>query len=174
MPVHVGQASVDAVVAEGQAFVVNAEQMQDGSVQVVAVSPAAGALVAELVAFTMPVQICTKRTPRSRRRRPIRQLRPKSAVMVSSRPYCLRVAALSSDRSSTPGALSCILAASSYEVIRDSRRESPGCCALWSSFSSLSSASPSASLCRVMCAADGGGLRLAMGTAAPGLMTIPW
>ena len=54
MPVHVGQASVDAVVAEGQAFVVDAEKMQDRCMQVIAVSPAAGALVAELVAFTMP------------------------------------------------------------------------------------------------------------------------
>src|SRR5439155_22335521 len=45
--------AVDAVVAEGQALVVDAKDMQDRGVQVVAVSLAAGALVAELVAFSM-------------------------------------------------------------------------------------------------------------------------
>ena len=36
MPVHVGEAAVDAVVADGQSFVVDAEQVQDGGEHVVA------------------------------------------------------------------------------------------------------------------------------------------
>src|SRR6266404_9184983 len=53
MPVHIGQATVDAVVAEDQPLMVDAEEMQDRGVQVVAVGPAAGALVAELVALSV-------------------------------------------------------------------------------------------------------------------------
>src|SRR5215470_10013440 len=48
--VDIGQAAVDAVVADGQLLVIDAEQVQDGRVQVVAVRLALGGLVAELVA----------------------------------------------------------------------------------------------------------------------------
>ena len=37
MTVDVGESAVDAVLAEGQAFVVDAQKMQDGGVEVVAV-----------------------------------------------------------------------------------------------------------------------------------------
>ena len=50
MPVHVGQAAVDAVVAEGQPGVVDAEQVQDGGVEVVAVGGVLDGLVRPLVA----------------------------------------------------------------------------------------------------------------------------
>src|SRR5437588_1994202 len=51
MSVDVGQPSVDAVVAEGQTLVVDPQEMKNGCVQIVAVGPASGSLVAELLAF---------------------------------------------------------------------------------------------------------------------------
>ena len=48
MPVHVGQAALDAVVVEGQALVVHGEQVQRGGVKVVAVSGMLGGLEAQL------------------------------------------------------------------------------------------------------------------------------
>ena len=50
MPVHVGQAALDAVVVEGQPLVVDAEQVQRGGVQVVAVAWGVRRLEAEVVA----------------------------------------------------------------------------------------------------------------------------
>ena len=53
VPMHVGQAAVDAVVAEGELGVVDAEQVQDRGVDVVDLGGcvAVGRLVAQLVAF---------------------------------------------------------------------------------------------------------------------------
>src|SRR6266404_3061250 len=53
------------------------------------------------------------RTPRSTMRRAIRHCVPNSAVSASSKPYSLRVAAVSRDRSASPGTDVCILNASS-------------------------------------------------------------
>src|SRR5207249_4911765 len=52
-PVHVGQTAVDAVVAEGQPGVVDAEQVKGGSVEVVPVGRVKSSLVRPLVAGTM-------------------------------------------------------------------------------------------------------------------------
>src|SRR5207249_12135713 len=57
------------------------------------------------------------RTPRSTIRRAIRHCVPNSAVSVSSRPYSLRVAAVSRVRSASPGTDVCILKASSYDAM---------------------------------------------------------
>ena len=51
LAVHVRQAAVDAVVPEGQPRVVDAQQMQDRRVQIVAVSLALGCLVTQIVAL---------------------------------------------------------------------------------------------------------------------------
>ena len=71
MPVDVGQPAVDAVVAERQPFVVDAQQVQDRGVQVVAV----GLVLDRLV----------DRTRRSRRRRR-RRLTPAPASQVTNVP----------------------------------------------------------------------------------------
>jgi hypothetical protein len=42
MPVHVRQPPVDALVAEGEFFVVDAEEVEDGGVEVVAVDGVEG------------------------------------------------------------------------------------------------------------------------------------
>src|ERR1700694_2704690 len=53
MAVHVRQAPVDAVVPEGQALVVDTQEVEDSGVQVVAVGLAPGGLVAEFVALAV-------------------------------------------------------------------------------------------------------------------------
>src|SRR5262245_39992989 len=51
--VHVGEAAVDAVVAERESLVVDAEQVQDGCVQVVAVRLLFGGSPGPIVAATL-------------------------------------------------------------------------------------------------------------------------
>ena len=51
MTMHVRQTAIDAGGAEGEAGVVDAQQMQDGRVQVVAVGFVFGGLVSEIVTF---------------------------------------------------------------------------------------------------------------------------
>jgi len=51
--VDVGEAAVDAVVAVGEASVIDTEQVQDGGVEVVAVGFAIDGLIAEFVAETV-------------------------------------------------------------------------------------------------------------------------
>ena len=53
MPVDVGQAAVDAVVAEGEPLVVDAEQVQDRGVEVVAVGRLVAACQRPLVALAV-------------------------------------------------------------------------------------------------------------------------
>ena len=77
----------------------------------------------------MPLQTCTKRTPRSISRRAVRQLRPKSAVAGSSVPYSV---VRSAAARATGRELRARSAASSRPVRRRrcgaSSRESPGFC----------------------------------------------
>ena len=49
VPVDVGEAALDAVVVEGEAFVVNAQQVEGGGVEVVGVSGVLGGFPAEFV-----------------------------------------------------------------------------------------------------------------------------
>src|SRR5436309_5835238 len=53
MPVHIGQAAVAAVVAEGQPLMVDAEQVQDRRVQVVAISAAGSRFPRPLITLAM-------------------------------------------------------------------------------------------------------------------------
>ena len=105
MPVNVGQAAVDAVVAKGEPFVVDAHQVQDGGVQIVTVGPALDGLVAELIALAVadaPLDAGAGQPGDERaavvvaagRRPGVNGIRPNSVVQISSvsssRPRCLR------------------------------------------------------------------------------------
>ena len=80
-----------------------------------------------------PLYTVTNRTPRSTSRRASNNRVPKSAVRLSSRPYIALVSLVSLVKSTASGACVCILYASSYVEIRDSKSESP-----FSRFNSLS------------------------------------
>src|SRR5262249_52589720 len=53
MPMNIGQAPVDAVVPERELFVVDAEKVEQGGMDVVAISRGFRGLVGPLVAFTV-------------------------------------------------------------------------------------------------------------------------
>ena len=60
MPVHVGEAALDAVVVKGEEFVVEAEEVQDGSVEIVR-----GDGVCLLYTSPSPRDLSTSRMPSS-------------------------------------------------------------------------------------------------------------
>lgn len=53
MAVDVGKTAVDAVLADGELFVVDAEKVEDGGVEIVAIGGAFGSLVTPVVASTV-------------------------------------------------------------------------------------------------------------------------
>ena len=53
MPMHVGEAALDAVVGEGELFVVEAEEVEHGGVQVMEGMDVLGCLEAEFVGGAM-------------------------------------------------------------------------------------------------------------------------
>ena len=66
--VNVGQPAVDAVVAKGQPLMVDAQQVQNRGVQIVAVGAAFGGLIAKLVALAVAAFLAEYRPPRATRR----------------------------------------------------------------------------------------------------------
>ena len=53
MAMDISEAAVDAVLADGEAFVVDAHEVENGGVEIVAVSGAFGGLEGELVALAV-------------------------------------------------------------------------------------------------------------------------
>ena len=51
--VDISEAAVDAVLTDGEAFVIDAHEVEDGGVEVVAVGGSFGSLIGEVVALTV-------------------------------------------------------------------------------------------------------------------------